>query len=161
MRYGKRFRLTPPWPPGLESIKKALLGPARYRRSFEPAAPLTGPYDDTLLIALAVQAHVNGNDNGFNLDAPGLKLLCRLETELAASDLDALLMNGVATAPALDENTFMRLASSAIIIDAHLDSGIIRHRSWICRKTKTGEGIRWNTAFNKALQLIRGRPSSD
>ena len=160
MRYGKRFRLTPPWPPGLESIQKALLGPARYRRGFESSSPPTAPYDDTLLIALAIQTYLNGNNSGFRLEAPGLRLHCQLETDLSPRELDALMIISNDTPPALDDHTFIRLMASGIITEAHLDGGDIRHRSCICRKARNVPGLMWNAAFNTAVQLLHKRQAA-
>lgn len=157
MRYGKRFRLTPPWPPGLESIKKALLGPARYRRTLEPSIKPLAPYDDTLLVALAIQAHLNGSTTGFTLETPGLRLNCRLMTSISPLEFESILTTIQDPSQLTPEDSMAQLMASEIAIEAYLDHGEIRHRSWICRKTSNARGLKWNAAFNTALALLRKR----
>lgn len=157
MRYRPRFRLTPPWPPGLEAIKKALLGPARYRSAAIPVSHTVPPYDDTLPIALAINSFLDGKAEGFSLTAPGLNLQCRVDSEIDSATLTHILkgvgdceMSSLVTEVATLSASRIRIAGSVGPIQ-------IEHSSWIVRIAKRGKTLKWNPAFRGALELLQAR----
>ena len=157
MRYGAKFRLTPPWPPGLESIKKSLLGPARYRQAATASAAPRAPYDDTLLVALALQSHLNNRNEGFVLTASGIELCCRLELQMSAQDLVPIIDVIDGSSAALREVDLATLCAGQVRIEAFAEGCQIRYGSWLCRRAKRGQGAVWNPAFRDAVTLLRRR----
>lgn len=157
MHYGPRFRLTPPWPPGLESIKKAVLGPARYRSTATPTERVVPPYDDTLPIALAINAHLDGKTEGFSLKAPGLELLCRFDSAITAVALTQVFQEIGSTDVTSLATELSALTASRIRIEGSVGSTQIEHSSWICRIAKGGKTLKWNPAFRSALELLQAR----
>ena len=155
MYHSRRFRLTPPWPPGLETLRKALLGPARYRQPLSGLA-VAHVYDDTVLIALALNAYFEQREDGFRLNAPGLSLHCRVDDAGAAPALAALLLQlgdeGAATAH--PPQAFCLQA--AVVIQAQVDDLALQHRAWIAQR-KQRAGLRWNPAVLVAMQTLRAR----
>ncbi|TXH06288.1 MAG: hypothetical protein E6R07_00415 [Nevskiaceae bacterium] len=156
MRYGYKFRLTPPWPPGRETLKKALLGPARYR-----AAPVAGStahvYDDTVLIALAVQAFLRGREEGFRLRTPGLELMCRVDAAGDATLLRTLLGALVAgPPPSAAPAAAQACLAAGIAIEAQVDGVHLQHRAWLLGQ-RPRSGLRWSPALIKAVETLRSR----
>jgi hypothetical protein len=157
MRYGPRFRLTPPWPPGLESIKKALLGPARHRRNVVAHTKPQSPYDDTLLIALALHAYLDHRSEGFALKAPGLMLSCQMHLSLDGQETALTLDEMDQPLSALTPTVSSAVKKGSIRIDAIVDDCHVLHFSWICRSDGASNKTRWNPAFKSAVTLLKKR----
>lgn len=157
MRYGRRFRLTPPWPPGLESIKKALLGPARHRRAVVTPNNSQSPYDDTLLIALALHAYLDRRSEGFVLKVPGLTLSCLMHLGLDDQETTLTLDQMDQPVAALAPEVSSIVEKGSIRIDAIVDGVHVSHSSWICRSDGASNKTRLNPAFKSAVALLKDR----
>lgn len=67
----KSLRLTPPWPPGIESLKKSFLGSRRHR-VLPPAGSEWSMYNDTLPVALALSSYLK-DTTPFEMHVNGLE----------------------------------------------------------------------------------------
>lgn len=78
----KALRLAPPWPPGLESLKKSFLGSRRHR-----VLPMAGSewamYNDTLPIALALSSFLK-DSAPFEMRVSGLEFTAALQLPVGA-----------------------------------------------------------------------------
>lgn len=164
----RRLRVEPPWPPGLESVKKALLGPRRYR-----AAPAAGrllhPYNDTLLIALALNRLLRPSephgDPTFRLHLGDLQITGRVDwtnTVLTRDDVIRILRNLCFDARTSQPSAECREVGIVVRVNGQIEGALLDHQVALCGELAGRP--RWNARWLSALKLIRERvgwPATD
>lgn len=155
----KRERRTePPWPPGLETLKKALLGPRKLRHTLDR---ISAPYDDTLFIALALSRYFREDPGPFRLSTPGFVISCQMSFTGSEEQMAALreALWQVLHAPTLPklENPLQQqvITQVRVLTAAQIDGHSIDYASWLARPGRGNPT--WNPALRTAVTLIRDR----
>ena len=100
-RLRREPRLTPPWPPGLESLKKAFLGPRRYRQ-LPPVGSAWNMYNDSLIVALALNRALKSPEGliePYVNNVTGLQVTATLQVDVAPETAKAFIQRLVNAEP--------------------------------------------------------------
>lgn len=153
MRPFRHRHKQPPWPPGLETLKKALRGPRRLRSALD----LSAPYDDTVLIALAISRFLR-HGGAYQLSIPGFMLRCELMApELPDSIANVLRIAIEETPPRTLPDSQLRTAleNARIRVSAELDDRVIHHEITLVRRGEGELGVSWEPSTISALKVLR------
>ena len=149
-----------PWPPGLETLKKALLGPRKARSSLSRA---TAPYDDTLFIALALVRFFDDASGPFRLSTPKLSIACQLSFVGGEAQRGALhdaleaVVNSNFPPPLTDPLQTQVITQVRVLTEALIDEKQFRYASWLAQPGRGGMPLRWNPALSGAVSLLKSR----
>lgn len=143
-------RLTPPWPPGLESLKKAFLGSRRHRQ-LPPAGSLWTMYDDSLIVALALNRALKSPEGviePYVNDVTGLHVKASLQVDTSPDTAKAFIQRLVNIEP-YDSEELLVASNWAVSIQAEVDQIRFDERSPMLelRGSKTRMRASWLTAI--------------
>ena len=153
-RLRREPRLTPPWPPGLESLKKAFLGPRRYRQLPE-AGSLSTMYNDSLIVALALNRALKspeGMIEPYVNNVTGLEITASLQVDVAPETAKAFLQRLVNAEPHDAEDLSIG-QSWAVMIHATVDRILFDRRSSMLAPLKK-DTTRLSASWLVALQTL-------
>ena len=147
-------RLTPPWPPGLESLKKAFLGPRRYRQ-LPPAGSRWDMYNDSLIVALALNRALKspeGSIEPYGNSVTGLQVTATLLIDTAPETAKAFIQKLVNAEP-YDTEALRMGQSWLVTIHATVDDIHFDAQSLMLAPRKTGIP-RLSASWMTAIQTL-------
>ena len=151
-RIRREPRLTPPWPPGLESLKKSFLGPRRHRKVPPPGTQWT-MYDDSLPVALSINAFLKG-ESSFSMKVVGMEIEGVIDLGLRPDPAEARsLLEYLIDGKPLDSEELHRCEHWQIRIHAVVDKVLFEHRSNMVQAG--GKKLRLSTSWQTAFKTLR------
>ena len=153
------MRTEPPWPPGLESLKKSFMGSRRYR-VVPPVGSEWTMYDDALPVALAINAYLK-EGTSFTMRVIGLEFTASVQIDKAADVTEAkMLLRALADKQPIDPERLHACESWQVQIMGLVEGVHFHHIAPMLTKQRRDATPKisssWQTAF-RTLQAANRR----